>query len=80
VSNVPGETLDLGFLDRTMMALDVVHPLEGIVLELEMLGGGHLVERCFIYRDDDDRSRRRGAVGARRRSWLGGLAQGGGAV
>jgi hypothetical protein len=43
----------------------VVHPLEGIVLELEIPGGGLLVVRCLIFRVDGGDSRLRGAARSR---------------
>lgn len=66
--HVSGQTLDLDIPDRTMEALSVSLTLWEHRLGTRDAWRGLLVERCFIYNVDDDRSRLRGAAGSRRRA------------
>ena len=70
--DAPGETLDLGLLDQTMMAF-IAFPLGGIVLEQVLAGG--MVERCFIPHTKGSGYRRHGTVETRRLMCGDGLTQ-----
>ena len=78
--DVPGEILDLGLADRTMMAPSVPFSLLGHRFGARAGWSGVVEERCYIYCKADGGSRRHGAAGSRR--WPRGdeRAQGGGPV
>ena len=78
---VPGETPDLGLPDETMTTLSVSFSLSGASFWSTRSGWRGLeVEWCYIYRINDDKSRRHGATEYQRRMRDDGLAQGGGAI